>query len=94
MRCKPINALTSSPIASFLRVKLMEVVQRKSRDLGRPQLLDSPMEGVYVDFVKQTRIVSPAQLDKMEKRAAAELWEGLVLRKDAPYVGARVYVTR
>jgi hypothetical protein len=72
----------------------MDVVQRKSRDLGLPNILDCPMGGVHVDFVKQTRVVSPAHLAKMEKRAASELWEGIVLRRDAPYVGARVYVAR
>lgn len=45
-----------------------------------------------VQFVSQTRVVDQAQLSALEKTAGSELWEGIVLRKDVPYLGQRVYV--
>jgi DNA ligase-1 len=39
--------------------------------------------------VLQQKITSRKQLDGMVERAAREGWEGLILRKDAPYKGIR-----
>lgn len=47
--------------------------------------------GMTVQFVSQTRVVDQAQLSALEKTAGSELWEGIVLRKDVPYIGQRVY---
>lgn len=45
-----------------------------------------------VRFVKQERVKDDAHFQAVSARAREEAWEGIIVRKDGPYVAKRVYV--
>lgn len=74
------------------RVQLMQLLEEKRRTPIGKKGRGHVTRHQHIHFLPQERVKSMTHLAAIQERAQASQWEGLILRKDAPYVGKRRYV--